>query len=347
MADVPVTVPPQFREEAGQFPPLLRALLEAELAAGNAIAEVGHRFPAPPAGAYFKMTGPVTTRPRASGDGLKFREVNASIYNGFFTDERGFYFIVEPPLPPPPEPDMDAIRAAHAPPPFLPPPPPDVDPLPALAFPLPLPPVTSDPQSAFRRFESSMVMDYEKWHDGIGYDIEALQSATGIERDAIEILVLNRRAKDWRDVEALAALGTPQAIRALRLAARSPDAEIRLAVVNYAPELVPETQRISSLVSALGSASFGSGLSQALDEAAGFHPKPVVDALLRGALRREGEAAVHFAALTMFIYGKASSAFDWDQRPFFLRFNTPDRNARETAFRELCAKIGVDSAVYL
>jgi hypothetical protein len=73
----------------------------------------------------------------------------------------------------------------------------------------------------------------------------------------------------------------------------------------------------------------------------------VVDALLHGALRREGEEAVHFAALTMFIYGKATSPFDWDLRPFFLRFNTPDRKARETVFRELCAKIDVDPSDYL
>jgi|GEM_PF-768912 hypothetical protein len=98
-----------------QCPPALRALVEAEVAAGNSIVEIGHSFPAPPAGAYFKLANKVTTRPRASVDGLIFYERNSSIYSGEFTDAKRFYFIIEPPNPPPPEPDMDAIRKAHEP----------------------------------------------------------------------------------------------------------------------------------------------------------------------------------------------------------------------------------------
>lgn len=101
---------PEQQKELERFPQVLRALIEAELHAGNTIAEVGHSFPAPPAGAYFKFTRKVTTRPRASGDGLDFRERNSSISSGEFTDAKRFFFIVEPPDPPPPEPDMDAIR---------------------------------------------------------------------------------------------------------------------------------------------------------------------------------------------------------------------------------------------
>lgn len=323
-----MTIPPEFRKDADRLPPLLRALLEAELAAGNSVAEVGHSFPAPPAGACFKLAAPVTTRPHESGGGLTYRAVNSSLYSGFFGDDRGFYFIVEPPLPPPPEPHMDAIRAAHA--------------------PQPSPPVfESDPNTAFGRFERSMEMNYEKWHDGIGYDLETLRSATEAERRRIETFLLAHGTHDWRDVEALAALDTSLANEALRAALRHPNPEIRLAVARYAPRLVPGNERTAALVQALQTAKFMGGLSQALDEAAGFHPKEVVEALLRGVLHRKGEAAVHFAALLMFIYGKAASPFDWDRRPFFLRFGTEDREAREAAFRDLCEEIGVDSSEYL
>ena len=41
--------------EVDAFPPLLRALLDEELAAGNEISEIGHSFPAPPAGAYIRL----------------------------------------------------------------------------------------------------------------------------------------------------------------------------------------------------------------------------------------------------------------------------------------------------
>ena len=43
------------QKELANFPPTLRALVERELEVGNSIEEVGHSFPAPPAGAYFKM----------------------------------------------------------------------------------------------------------------------------------------------------------------------------------------------------------------------------------------------------------------------------------------------------
>lgn len=106
---------PEQQKELAQFPSALRALIEAELAAGNSIVEVGHSFPAPPAGAYFKLASKVSTRPRASSDGVSFYDRNSSIYSGEFTDAKRFYFVVEPPNPPPPEPDMDAIRKAHDP----------------------------------------------------------------------------------------------------------------------------------------------------------------------------------------------------------------------------------------
>ncbi|MDX2059636.1 MAG: hypothetical protein SFV24_17630 [Gemmatimonadales bacterium] len=105
-------IPTQFAREVSEFPASLRALIEAELAAGNSIDEIGHSHPAPPAGAYVKLARKVTTRVRAADEGLDFYERNSSIYSGEFTDARRFYFVIEPPNPPPPEPDMDAIRKA-------------------------------------------------------------------------------------------------------------------------------------------------------------------------------------------------------------------------------------------
>lgn len=103
------------QRELSPFPPVLRALLAAEFAAGNTIVEIGHSFPAPPAGAYVKLANRVSTRARESGDGVDFYERNGSSYSGEFTDTKRFYFVLEPPNPPPPEPDMDAIRAALTP----------------------------------------------------------------------------------------------------------------------------------------------------------------------------------------------------------------------------------------
>jgi hypothetical protein len=101
---------PEHQKELAQFPAALKALVEAELAAGNTIVEIGGGHPAPPVGACVKLANKVSTRARDSGDGLDFYERNSSSYSGEFTDAKRFFFVLEPPNPPPPYPDMDAIR---------------------------------------------------------------------------------------------------------------------------------------------------------------------------------------------------------------------------------------------
>lgn len=117
-----------------RFPSTLRALIDAELGAGNAIVEIGAGFPAPPVGAVAKLARPVSTRPRADGGGLAFRARNSSLSSGEWTDSGGTFFVLDPPADPSPAPDMDAIReraAAAGAPPRPPAPPPaftiDVD----------------------------------------------------------------------------------------------------------------------------------------------------------------------------------------------------------------------------
>jgi len=114
-----MSLTPEQQKELTSFPPALRALVEAELAAGNSIDEVGHSFPAPPVGAYLKLAIKVTTRPRETGEGLHFYERNGSSYSGEFTDAQRFYFVLEPANPPPPELDMDAARKALEPKPDI------------------------------------------------------------------------------------------------------------------------------------------------------------------------------------------------------------------------------------
>lgn len=336
-------IPKDFEQDWAKFPAALRSLVEAEVAAGNAVIEFGHGSPAPPVGAYVMLAGPVRTRPRASTPEISFYERNSSIYAGEFHDGKRWFFVLEAPLPPPPEPDMDALRAAYAPPPFVPSAPPprwDHD----EASPRPAPP-RRDP-SPFDRFRASLEMDFEKWKEGIGHDLEALRSATGSERDDIERLLLTRGVTDWRDVESLLELGTPRALDLLRMAARSADPAIALAVLRRAPELFDAETRTRQIVRGLETLQFFGGLSDALAAAEEHHPQPVIDALLRGALGRSKEGPVHFAALLFYLYGLADEAFDWNHRPFYLRFASEDPAERQLCFRELCARIGVDPGPY-
>jgi hypothetical protein len=192
-----------------------------------------------------------------------------------------------------------------------------------------------------------MAMDFDKWHDGTGYDLDALRQMSPAERKVIHDLLIQRGAQDWRDVEALACLDTPETHAVLKAALTSDSADVRNAVTRCVPDLISDDARTASLVKALTTAVFYGGLTQALDQVAEFHPPKIIDALIRGALNREGEIAVHFAAMLFFIHGKAEEAFDWKHRPFFLRFNTEDRAEREKVFRELCEKIEVEPTRYL
>ncbi len=337
-------IPERFRAEAERLPAALRALLEAELAAGNEIVEVASSFPAPPVGVYFMLAKPVSTRARASSEGVEFYHRNSSQYAGEFHDERRFFFILEAPLPPPPEPDMDAIRAS-------------LDRAERMSNAAPRGATRADdhdepatraptPQSSLKRFMHSMELDYEKWREGTSYDLDAIDSATPEERSSIETTLVAHATRGWREIEALARLDTERARDAMREALRRGDAEVRAAVVRYAPELVDEDTRVSSLVRGLREGTFFHGLSEMLDQAATFHPPAVVDTLFSEALHGSGDKAVHLAALLFHIHGLTDQPFDWSHRPFFLRFNTDDRAERSAAFDELCQRVGVDAARY-
>jgi hypothetical protein len=350
-----MNIPKDYQQDFEALPARLKQLLEAELAAGNEIAEFGHGFPAPPAGAYIKLKKPLLSRPRASGDGIDFYDRNMPSYSGEITDSKRFFFLLEPPHPPEPEPNMDAIRdairakqdAATA---YL------------LAHPRkrrkskvtedftpqgPTIPYPSGPQSALQRFIKSMEMNYEKWHDGTGYDLDILKTASPQELTQIEDFLIARQVVDWRDVEALAEFDTPRARALLRKTLKGRNRELSIAVSDYAPQLVSETEQTKTLVAALKETGSYTGLVQALLQVEDFHPPEVVDALFRGVLTRDGEDAVHFAAMLMFVHGKADSSFDWSQRPFFLKFNTEVPAERKAVFRELCEKLGVNGTRYL
>ena len=209
---------------------------------------------------------------------------------------------------------------------------------------------TDKPQKSFtpiQRFEKSMEMNFEKWHDGIGYDIEAIKTASPTERKAIEQLLINHTPRNWRDIEALAQINTEAAKETIKLAIHDTNPEVRAAVGRYAPNLVTTKERIQHIVDALQNAELFGGLSQVLDEVGDFHPEEVKENLIVGLLNRKGEVAVLYAAMLFYIFGKAKEPFDMSQRPFFLRFNTESKMDRVEAFRELCKNLDIDPKKYL
>ena len=95
------------------------------------------------------------------------------------------------------------------------------------------------------------------------------------------------------------------------------------------------------IIKALRETSLYGGFSQALDTAE-EHPTPrIQETLLDLALNGDEEHRIHCAALALYLGGKAEEAFDWNHRPFFLRFGDSDRNVQIEAYKELCARLGV------
>jgi hypothetical protein len=201
----------------------------------------------------------------------------------------------------------------------------------------------TNPSPALDRFLQSLFIDYEKWHDGVGFDVDALREVAPAERATAEARL--DATHDWRDVEALAVLaqlGSASAEQSLRGALRSGSNEIRLAVMRHASHLVDDSARTEMLLHALESATIFDAFTSTLDQVESFHPPPVVDALWQGLTTRQGDVAAHYAAMLAFIYGKADSAFDWHLRPLFLKFNTESSAERKAAVAELRALLSPD-----
>ncbi len=298
------------RRDYNGLPTLLRELLDAELAAGNQIAGVQHAYPAAPIGASFLLTGPVATRPRQTDGELRFFERNSSLYSGEFTVAPRHFFILEPPLPDAGAyPDMDALRAASPPPP---------------------------PRSPFA---AMMAIDYEKWHDGIGYDLSQIPLMTPEERKDLEAELIRklRDDGDWRDVEALLELDTPTALAAAEKARGHHSPEVR----NYVEQQIPvaPAEREAQAISAIERAAIRSGIGHAVELAINCNTRDVRRAVLNQArTASDSTTRVHMAALLYYLCGKSKEAFDWDHRPYFLRFNddnTADFRAAWTELRDV------------
>lgn len=299
----------EFQQAIQALPPRLSAFLQAEISAGNGIAELQS------GGRRVVLKRRVMTRQRASTGGIVYQYAENA-----FTDDRGDYSIIEPEF----EAQPPKREWKHS-PAWTPP---------------------AETGSPVTKFIESMVIDYDKWKEGESYDLTQIEKANDDERERIESRLLGSGINGWRDVEALAALDSERARAALKKALKDGNDEVRVAVTRYAPHLVSDRARTKALVKALISAEFYGGLTQALMEVESYHPSEVIDALLHGALRKE-EGGVHFAAMLLFLHGKAESSFDWSQRPFFLRFRNDDPADRRAAFAELCGRIGVDPRKYM
>ena len=186
-----------------------------------------------------------------------------------------------------------------------------------------------------------MNIGYEQWHDGIGYDLAALDELNDTDRSLVEGLLIPRAANDWRDLEALGRLGTPKSIRAIMEVRSVKDPEMRLRAHHYGPDPSAEEWN-SAIVNALAQVEPFAGLVLTMDSACAHHSPAVIDALWN-CVRTPGRSlAFHCAEALGRIAGFVDSPFDMKHRDLFLRFNGPDTEDRRKAIAELeqlCARV--------
>lgn len=191
-----------------------------------------------------------------------------------------------------------------------------------------------------------MVIGYEEWHEGTPYDLDALAGLEPAELREVEEQLVARGAVDWRDVQALDALGTERALTTLERALSSKDLAIRLEAAErlHRRNLLEGPRFDELLVQSLAEATLLNGMTRALGLAEKHATPAVLEQLLACAQRGNDDIRCHAAALLHYLFGHAKSPFDWDKRPFYLRFVSKDRSERHAAYVELCREIGVDPA---
>lgn len=200
-------------------------------------------------------------------------------------------------------------------------------------------------ESPWERFLRAAQITADNWRDP-QHDWDAIQQAAPAERLAIEQYLVARGAQHAIDIQALAMLGTPGADQALRDAFQSGSAEIRAAVVRFAPRTIEPAVMRLELLQRVAECDVYAGLSPTLEQIEGEYTSELQVAMLTRIARDPGVAAVHFAGLLLYLHGQAESPFDWDQRPFLLRFNPGDVADRRAALAELCRRIGARPEAY-
>ncbi|HZR27926.1 MAG TPA: hypothetical protein VFA71_04035 [Terriglobales bacterium] len=196
----------------------------------------------------------------------------------------------------------------------------------------------------FERFRESMAIDYMKWHDGIGYDLEALRQVTEEERELALDILISREAADWRDIEALDCLGSPRALKEIKDALKSNNIEVKIEAAErlVRRELLDNASIESLILDALDSATLTNGMTMTLRFARAHATPSVRQKLLWCALYGNDDIRVHAAALSHYLHGQSASAFDWSFRPLYLRFRSKEQTERQAAFIELCRSMNID-----
>lgn len=197
---------------------------------------------------------------------------------------------------------------------------------------------------AVRKFEESMIMDFDMWHDGEGYDLSAIDDMTAEERKQVA-RTLRARDQTWRETEALAALDLTDVDDVVAETARtSTSSNNRMTAASALHErgkmdkaefetlLCNEIRRLTGK---------GDGAIRILLEAEAMPTEKVKQALLWSSWNSTDDS-MSCAARLLYLCGKAEDQLAWSHRAWL--FDLKPNNShftRKKAFDKLCELCGM------
>jgi hypothetical protein len=193
-----------------------------------------------------------------------------------------------------------------------------------------------------KKFVASMVP--KPGRGGDSYDIAAIRRMPKRERKELVDLLTSRGEMTWRDVEALAAIGTPEAQAAIDAASQDHlSIETRLA----AAEVMIREGRLPDFDTFLARQirqlnNPANGLQRTLEIAA-RHPSESVKQALLWASYNSTECAPHCAALLLTLAGAAKEPFDDKVKAMLQKLDLHNSYFdRKAAFDELCTLVRME-----
>ncbi|MFB3920709.1 MAG: hypothetical protein ACE145_03260 [Terriglobia bacterium] len=203
-------------------------------------------------------------------------------------------------------------------------------------------PVAPKHSEAFEQFLASVVPIWEHWRDDQTYDVAAIAKMKSDERQEAFSLLTSRDVT-WREVEALAAIDTPEARAAVDRALEdhlSIDTRLAAAEVMHRDGRLPDmdgflARQIRQLYQPRN------GLERTLRLAA-QHPSETVKQALLWASYNQTECAPSCARLLLDLTGAAKEPFDAATEQMLEKLGLHNSYFdRQAAFEELCRRVGM------
>ncbi len=198
---------------------------------------------------------------------------------------------------------------------------------------------------AVKRFQNSMDMDFDKWHDGEGFDLSCIDDMTAAERREVAAM-LRSREQTWRELEALAALDLEDVDDIIQETAKTSDSRDnritsaaalyergKMKKADYEKLLCEEIRKLTGN---------GDGSIKVLLEAEALGTEKVKQALLWSSWNSTDDS-MSCAARLLYLCGKAEDQLAWNHREWL--FDLKPNNSyftRKKAFDKLCELCGME-----